>query len=266
MSSESEPNFNSNNTTSTTLFHSLSPTEYQPLLSADRHAWNIAPTDFIGRHIVSVHGEDSLLYRSRRGAQKFLSSKWGHYSVLALVIFDVGCIFADFLVTLHTCGRGEEMGKGWDVAKEALGVASLVFSCLFLAELVMSIWAFGFAYVKFLFFFKPWSEDMIMCRVTELNCVMRRYFHSKFHCFDALVIITSFVIDVTLHGVEEEVGSLVIILRLWRVFKIIEEFSAAGEEQLDQLMERIEVLENENRELRSRLAKQSPEEIADQEE
>lgn len=59
-----------------------------------------------------------------------------------------------------------------------------------------------------------------------------------------------FVVDVLLHGVVEEAGSLIVIGRLWRVFKIIEEFSSGAEDQLDQLQERIEALEGENEQSR----------------
>jgi voltage-gated hydrogen channel 1 len=51
----------------------------------------------------------------------------------------------------------------------------------------------------------------------------------------------------------EEVGSAVVILRLWRVFKIIEEFSTGAQEQMDSLAERIEELEKENDDLKRRL-------------
>ena len=44
-----------------------------------------------------------------------------------------------------------------------------------------------------------------------------------------------------------------VVLRLWRVFKIIEEFSAGAEEQMDDLTERIEKLEMENKELKKEL-------------
>lgn len=43
----------------------------------------------------------------------------------------------------------------------------------------------------------------------------------------------------------EEVASLVIVLRLWRVFKIIEELSMGAEEQMEGLQERLEILEQE---------------------
>lgn len=79
------------------------------------------------------------------------------------------------------------------------------------------------------------------------------YFTSKFHCFDAAVILAGFIVDVCLKGVLEEAGSIVIILRLWRVFKIIEEFSAGAEEQMGALSKRIERLEIENKRLEKEL-------------
>lgn len=73
---------------------------------------------------------------------------------------------------------------------------------------------------------------------------------------DAIVISAGFIVDVLLHGILEEVASLVVILRLWRFFKIIEEFSVGAEEQMDGLELRIEQLETENTDLKSELKKQ----------
>jgi len=97
-------------------------------------------------------------------------------------------------------------------------------------ELCMSVWAFG------------WS-----------------YFNSKFHIFDSLVILAGFIVDVLLHGILEEVASLVVILRLWRFFKIIEEFSVGAEEQMDGLELRLEQLESENQDLKAELRKRKGE-------
>ena len=104
--------------------------------------------DHIGRHILSVHGEDSWLWSSRKTLQKGLTSKWGHYAVLALVSLDVSGIFADFLISLHICEHSGEKGfnrKAWEKADDALDVVSLIFSCLFMLELMLSVWAFGFS-------------------------------------------------------------------------------------------------------------------------
>lgn len=76
------------------------------------------------------------------------------------------------------------------------------------------------------------------------------YFHSKFHVFDATIIVAGFIVDVLLHGTIEEAGSLIVVGRLWRVFKIIEEFSSGADDQIEELQERIESLEKENRVLR----------------
>lgn len=51
----------------------------------------------------------------------------------------------------------------------------------------------------------------------------------------------------------EEAGSIVVILRLWRVFKIVEEFSAGASEQMDILTELNEKLEKENTDLKREL-------------
>ena len=63
-----------------------------------------------------------------------------------------------------------------------------------------------------------------------------------------------FIVDVCLKGVIEEAGSLVVVGRLWRVFKIIEEFSAGAEDQIDGLQERLEKLEEENTELKKEIS------------
>ena len=39
---------------------------------------------------------------------------------------------------------------------------------------------------------------------------------------------------------------MVVIGRLWRVFKIIEEFSAGADDQLEELQERVDEIEKEN--------------------
>ncbi|KKY27368.1 putative ion transport [Diplodia seriata] len=95
-----------------------------------------------------------------------------------------------------------------------------------MAELLASVWAFGLA-----------------------------YFNSKFHCLDAIVIVASFVVDLLLRGPLEEVATLVIVLRLWRVFKIIEELTAGAKDQMEVLKQQIEALQEENANLREEVRK-----------
>jgi voltage-gated hydrogen channel 1 len=60
-------------------------------------------------------------------------------------------------------------------------------------------------------------------------------------------------VDVLLRGVIEEVASLVVILRLWRVVKIIEELSVGAQEQMEDLIEKVTDLQWENEELKAEL-------------
>jgi len=142
------------------------------------------------------------------------------------VTLDLLGIFADIIINLYQCDTKDTDPK-WNDVRNGLGIAGLVFSVCFLVELILSIWAFGW-----------------------------QYFNSKFHIFDGTVILAGFITDVLLHGVLEEVASLVIILRLWRFFKIIEEFSVGAEEQMAGLEFRIEQLESENGDLKMELKKQ----------
>ncbi|KAH0333067.1 hypothetical protein KCU84_g10424, partial [Aureobasidium melanogenum] len=164
---------------------------------------------------LSSERSNSKLDTARRYTRRYLNSKFGHYAILLLVSLDCTCIFFEFVVQLLSCEGKISESRG-HVAQEAIGIVGLVFSCLFMLELLASIWAFGL-----------------------------HFFRSKFHCFDATVIVASFIVDVLLRGILEEVASLVIILRLWRVFKIIEELSVGAQEQTEALRERIELLERE---------------------
>lgn len=120
--------------------------ESQPLLPAAHPPQNVP----LGRHFSWLPRIDDTYYvrTSRSEAQRFLTSKTGHYSVLLLVSLDISCIFADFLINLYLCERecgGPKEGQyeGLHQTQEALNIISLVFSCLFMLELLASIWAFG---------------------------------------------------------------------------------------------------------------------------
>lgn len=87
----------------------------------------------------------------------------------------------------------------------------------------------------------------------SLLTIVDRYFKSWFHCLDSTVILAGFIVDVAERGVIEEAGSVIVILRLWRVFKIVEEVSNSAQEQIDTFVERIEELEQENQSLKRQL-------------
>ena len=80
-----------------------------------------------------------------------------------------------------------------------------------------------------------------------------RYFRDWFHCFDAFVITVSFGVDVATRGIVEDIASIVIVLRLWRLVKIIEEVSVGAAEGMEEIEGRIVELERENAELKMRV-------------
>ncbi|KAJ5535780.1 hypothetical protein N7513_008966 [Penicillium frequentans] len=182
---------------------------------------------FIRQRAFSQPEDKPLIARWRRSARDFLTSRWGHYLVLLLITIDVCCGFSNFLIQLYVCEAKVKHGgvdEGWGVTKQVLGITSFVISCLFMLELIVAVLSSGFGY------FSTW-----------------------FHVFDSLVILVAFVIEVTLRGLEEELGSLVVVLRLWRVFQIIEELRSAGEETFQNYEDEIERLRQENASLKQRL-------------
>jgi voltage-gated hydrogen channel 1 len=98
-----------------------------PLLPSDRHA----------EHNNTNYSVSS----ARHQVKRFLASKTGHYSVLALVSLDVTSIFVDLVLQLLTC-EGSVPVKDGRKGQEVLGIIGLVFSCLFVIELLASIWVF----------------------------------------------------------------------------------------------------------------------------
>ena len=76
----------------------------------------------------------------------FLSSRYQHYLVLSLVACDLLGIFADILIELYQCDFSTASPR-WNDIKNGLGIAGLVFSCLFMLELLLSVWVFGWRWV-----------------------------------------------------------------------------------------------------------------------
>lgn len=90
------------------------------------------------------HTRNTTYARYRRKARVQLSTKKKHYFTMALVALDVSGILADIFVALIACDKHEQNLRWVKDVREGLETASLVFSCLFLAELIATVWAFGF--------------------------------------------------------------------------------------------------------------------------
>lgn len=106
--------------------------EEQPLLTGSREP------DETGQDL-----EQTEYQKCKQKCQHLLISKQKHYFILALVALDVSCLLADILIALIDCDSRIKNDAWVPDVREALEHAGLVFSCLFLVELLMCLWAFG---------------------------------------------------------------------------------------------------------------------------
>ncbi|KAF6824025.1 hydrogen voltage-gated channel 1 protein [Colletotrichum plurivorum] len=166
------------------------------------------------------------LTESRTSLKDVLSSRRKHYAVLALVSLDVLTLMANIFVELVACDMKREDEPWVRTTRQGLTLAGLVFSCVFLAELMLCVLAFGW-----------------------------RYFTEWFHVLDGIVIVASFVIDVLSHGIVEEIASLVIVFRLFRFVKVVEEMSMGAAERMEGLEQQLEDLRRENGEMKRQLGR-----------
>jgi hypothetical protein len=100
--------------------------------------------------------------QSRQAIKAFLSSPAQHYTVLTLVSLDLLGIFADIIINLYQCDEGDFAGPKWNDVREGLSIAGLVFSVLFMVELVMSVWAFGWRFVAYFSFYISMQLHLIL--------------------------------------------------------------------------------------------------------
>ena len=166
---------------------------------------------------------------------------------MGIVTLDVVALLANVFIQLIACELHQSDEPWVEAVTSGLEVAALVFSSLFMIELGACLFAFGFR-CAFLF-----SRRLPML-LTE-----PRYLATPFHLFDSAVIVLSFVIDVASRGLAESIGSLVVILRLWRLAKISEEVVMGATERLEILEQQMDDLELENKSLRERLGIESHE-------
>lgn len=70
------------------------------------------------------------------------------------------------------------------------------------------------------------------------------------------MIIASLVIDILSHGILEDIASLVIIFRLFRFVKLVEEMSLGASVRMESMSKELEGLQKENQALRATLQAQ----------
>lgn len=114
------------------------------------------------------------------------------------IAIDAGCVLAELIHTVlsPTCTPVDSESPAW---LEVLQGVSLVITTVFLIEIPLALWAFG------LQFYNPFGPVL----------------HAGLHFFDAAIIVTTFMLEVVLKGKERELAGLLVVLRLWRLIKLI---------------------------------------------
>lgn len=116
------------------------------------------------------------------------------------VLIDSACVLADLAYTFLSAECTPIEGPDTPVWLNILAQVSLAITTFFLVEIPLSVWAIGLQN------YNPFGPVP----------------HAALHFFDAIVIVTTFVLEVVLRGRERELASLLIILRLWRLVKLVQ--------------------------------------------
>lgn len=156
----------------------------------------------------------------------FHTSRFGHGSVLGLVAIDVIIVLAELILALLTCKAPTETSE---TIEKVLGICSVTISVIFILELISTLYVFGVNYLQ------EWI-----------------------HALDAFIIVASFTLDVTARGVTEDIGSLLILGRLWRIIKLAGEATVVDSERVEGLEREVELLKMDNERLKGEMAKKVP--------
>ncbi|KAK7014951.1 hypothetical protein R3P38DRAFT_2998590 [Favolaschia claudopus] len=177
-------------------------------------------------------------YRER--AAEFLESSALHKFVIFLPprFLDASCVLADIgYEFLHESCTPSDISNA-PVWLSILSHISLGITSFFLIEIPLTLWAIGPG------FYNPRSGVP----------------HATLHLFDALIIIATFVLEIVLKGKEKELAGLLVILRLWRLVKLVGGVSVGvgeiGEQdaiRASEAQDEVESLKKENADLRARL-------------
>ncbi|KAG0047977.1 hypothetical protein BGZ83_007066 [Gryganskiella cystojenkinii] len=164
--------------------------------------------------------------KARHRIGEAIETRTAHIVILSLTVVDIILVMLQIGASLlHLDETKEEI---WYIA--LFGHLSLAIVSMFMLEILFKFFAFGPRY------FMPGTR------------------HWFLHLIDALIILTSFLLEIFLRGTAEELSSLLIMFRLWRVIKLTGtvaiEVSEHDEQKVASLEQRVAELEQELQESR----------------
>lgn len=134
----------------------------------------------------------SRIKRTRHRIGRAIESKAAHITILLLTLCDIILVMLQIGASLLHLDETEH--EHWVLA--LFGHLSLAIVSVFMLEILLKIFAFGPRYF--------WIGTP----------------HWVLHLVDAIIILTSFLLEIFLKGAEQELSSLLIVFRLWRVIKL----------------------------------------------
>lgn len=177
-----------------------------------------------------------------RSLGDILESKKAHITIIALVILDLVCILIEITISLIQqvdCKDGtstksapfegsEKHESPTHIAEEVMHWISVTILIIFAIENLLKLMAFGLKY---------FTKHLM-------------------HLFDCFIVIASLALTISLHGVAGELVGLLVLLRFWRIIRLMDSIVLAlawkheeGIEKMhrviDDLKKRITELETE---------------------
>lgn len=198
---------------------------------AQQSSYGAVSTSDENTPLVQENADSSSLTKSRHEIGELIESKKAHVLILVLTSIDILLVILQIGASLLGLDDSEE--AEWIL--ELFAHASLAIVSIFVVEIFLKVYAFGFSYF--------WSSNP----------------HGYLHLADAVIIIISFLLEIFLKGAEQELGSLLIIFRLWRVIKLTGtvaiETAEHQQEQLERLKDEIKDLKQQLDESRAEVAR-----------
>ncbi|KAF9152333.1 hypothetical protein BG015_005449 [Linnemannia schmuckeri] len=163
----------------------------------------------------------SCVKRTRYRIGKAIECKAAHITILLLTLCDIVLVVLQIGASLLHLDETEH--EHWLLA--LFGHLSLAIVSIFMLEILLKLFSFGPRYY--------WKGTP----------------HWILHLLDAFIILTSFLLEIFLKGAEQELSSLLIVFRLWRVLKLTGtvaiEVSEHDQAHVALLEEKVKSLEHE---------------------
>ena len=147
---------------------------------------------------------DGLISVRRQMLQHFFHSAYWHRVLSGLIVMDLVVVLTDIIIILLTCHQDTGGHDGdhddhsvLDRVLHVLPVISIILLSIFEIELMLNIYAFGCKYLK-------------------------RFLH----LFDVIIVTITLILEIIFHYIIEDtdvevIVSLTIILRLWRLVRVL---------------------------------------------